>query len=572
MRIISKSDKQVYEISLKRNSGEEVMVCPKCSDERKKKSLKCFSWNHEKQLGHCSHCDESFYTQKERVKEYVLPVPKLQKVSDKVLKWFEGRGISNNTLLRFKITESKEYFPQVSAERNCICFNYFRDEKLINIKFRDGEKNFIMAKDAELIFYNIDAIKQESECVICEGEIDCISLHEAGIFNSVSVPNGATKKHQNLDYLDNCIDYFIDLKKIILFTDNDEAGLNLRDELSRRLGSEKCWVVKTDCKDANEVLTKYGKEKLKEIITSAVQLPIEGISQVEESEDELMLMYKVGYPVGEKVGYERFDEHISFRPSELTIITAQPNAGKSTFLTNLLVRLSNRSKWRHAIFSPEKYPTEFFISEIAEILVGKKFFSFNSSHQMTRDELGVVKDFVNEFFWFMRIDEIDLSIDGILEKCRELVVRNGVNSLVIDPYNYIEHKIPQGQTETQYISELLTKIKRFKDKYKVHVFLVAHPTKLYKNKEGKYDIPTLYSISGSANFFNKTDNGIVLVRNFDENKTEVHIQKIRWSFVGKLGEVNFQYNVDNKRFTEYGDIESNEFDKYVSENYTKVPF
>lgn len=569
MKIKSKSG-QYFEIFLKRNSGEESIICPACSQDRKKKTIKCLSWNHDKQIGHCAHCDEAFYIEKEKKKEYFLPVPKLQKVSDKTLQWFQGRGISNNTLLRFKVTESKEFMSQVNSERNCICFNYFRDEKLINIKYRDGAKNFKLVKDAELIFYNLDSIKDEKECVIVEGEIDCLSMYEAGIFNSVSVPNGANKGSR-LDYLDNCIDYFLGKEKIIIATDNDAAGIVLRDELIRRLGKEICWIVEypANCKDANDVL-KTGIENLKELINSAYQLPIEGIEQAKDIDDELMQIFRNGYPVGDKVSYHDLDDHITYRKGEFTVITGTPGAGKSTFLNNLLVKLANRNEWRIAIFSPEKQPNAILSAEIAEIFIGKQFFSYNNLFVMGLKELQASKDFINEYFWFMKIDEIDVTIDGILDKCRELVVRNGVNCLVIDPYNYIEHKIPNGQTETQYISELLSKIKRFKDRYTVHVFLVAHPRKLQK-KDGKYEVPTLYDISGSANFFNKCDNGIVVYRNFSENTTDVHIQKIRWSFIGKIGEVKFTYNPQNKKFTELNAEDKSEY-HYSIDKKELVPF
>jgi len=126
----------------------------------------------------------------------------------------------------------------------------------------------------------------------------------------------------------------------------------------------------------------------------------------------------------------------------------------------------------------------------------------------------------------------------------------------------VEHKIPAGKSETQYISEELTKIKRFKDRYGVHVFLVAHPTKIKKDKDGKFDIPSLYDISGSANFFNKCDNGVVLYRNFTTGATDVHVQKIRWSFIGKLGSVEFKYDGLTKRFAEVEEHFSSEITLY----------
>ena len=83
---------------------------------------------------------------------------------------------------------------------------------------------------------------------------------------------------------------------------------------------------------------------------------------------------------------------------------------------------------------------------------------------------------------------------------------------MIDPYNRLENE--QGQrNETQYVSEVLDKLQNFAQRHDVLVILMAHPTKLTKNKDGIYEAPSLYDISGSANFYNKADFGIVVHRN-----------------------------------------------------------
>ena len=106
---------------------------------------------------------------------------------------------------------------------------------MVNVKYRDGQKNFKMVSGAELIFYGLDNIKTMEKIYIVEGEIDALSLHEAGIYSVCSVPNGASKGNQRLEYLDNCFEYFKDKTEIILCTDNDNPGIELRNELSRRL-------------------------------------------------------------------------------------------------------------------------------------------------------------------------------------------------------------------------------------------------------------------------------------------------------------------------------------------------
>lgn len=484
------------------------------------------------------------------VKEYVRPIQRLEKIHPQFIKYFEDRGISNNTLLRFKISQSFEWMPKAQKETPVVCFNYYRNDELINIKFRGPGKDFKLAKDAELIFYNLDAIKDTDTAVIVEGEIDAMSMYEAGIYNVVSVPNGtAPRGVMRLPYLDNCAEYFIDKKQIIIATDNDEVGQNLKDELSRRFGVEKCSFVQypNDCKDANDVLKQYGRDAVKKMIEDAQPFPIKGIVEAESLNGDLYDLWENGYPQGVKVGIESLDELISFLPGDMTTITGIPGSGKSEFTDWLMSKTSVNHGWKWAICSFENSPPVFHATKLIEKLSEKPF---NKSNQgISKFELEMVMGYLNDNFFFINTNEADISIDGILSKAGELVLRKGIKGLLIDPWNYIEHKIPNGYTETQYISEVLTKIRRAARRYGIHIFLIAHPTKLSKDKStGKYEVPTLYSISGSAHFFNKTDNGITIYRDFQTNVVTCYIQKIRWSWVGKIGFTSFNFNTLSRQY------------------------
>ena len=268
-------------------SGKTQGVCPLCSHTRKpeNKKAKCASYDWDRGLGTCHNCSTSFqlhtYQRKgasERV--YVRPeVTKYLPVKDKVTEWFETRGISQRTLDDVQVGQGSEYMPQTGKTENTIQFNYIIGDQLINIKYRDGRKNFKLYKGAEKVFYNINSIIGYDSCVITEGEMDVLAFHEAGVKNVVSVPNGATLTNNNLDYLDNCIDYFEDKERILLAIDKDEPGQMLQAELVRRLGAETCFIVDfDDCKDANEYLLKHGKDKLAESIAKARPYPLENVT------------------------------------------------------------------------------------------------------------------------------------------------------------------------------------------------------------------------------------------------------------------------------------------------------
>ena len=487
----------------------------------------------------------------EQPKKYIQPIIRENKPKSKVLDWFEKeRKITENTLNHFKITESKEWMPQIQSESDVICFNYYRGGALVNIKFRGAKKTFKMAKDAELIFYNLDAIQTEDIVYITEGELDCLSLFECGITNAVSVPNGASVNGNiRLEYLDNCWKYFVDKKKFILVVDNDTAGQRLQQELGRRLGYNRCFIVKypDGCKDANDVLVKLGKEALLNVVEKAILYPLEGEVMMDDMYETVLDFYENGYPQGYASGTSNeFDELLKFYPGQLTVVTGIPGSGKSEYIDFLMAKLSQRHNWVWGIASFE-CPPEFHVTKLAEKFTDKSFaFRKDVNNRMNKMEFEKSIGLIDKHFHFMNLNAIDVTMDGLIKKAEEFVLRYGINGFLFDPWNCIEAK---GEG-TDYVLQCINKLMIFLDKHRVHGFLVAHPTKLQKDKgTGKYEIPTLYSISGSAHFFNRTHNGISVYRDFQTGIVDIYVQKCKYYWLGKLGFCSFNYNVETRAYT-----------------------
>ncbi|MDI3349075.1 hypothetical protein PIGBHMHK_00639 [Mycoplasmopsis arginini] len=168
---------------------------------------------------------------------------------------------------------------------------------------------------------------------------------------------------------------------------------------------------------------------------------------------------------------------------------------------------------------------------------------------MSVTELMESKEFVSNHMVFMDVLVSDLTLDYVLEKIEELVLRKGINGFLLDPWNYIEHDIPNGMSETTYINKALTKICKLAKRLDIHLIIVAHPVKMKKTKEGIYEVPTMYDISGSAHWFNKLDNGIVVYLNYDTGVTDVYVQKVRFKYIGKKGMSRFTWDFKNGRYT-----------------------
>jgi twinkle protein len=483
-------------------------------------------------------------------KEYERPAQRLTKLQPDSIKYFETRGISNNTLLRFNITEATEWMPKAGKDTRVICFNYIKDDQLVNIKFRAKDKDFKMAKNAELVFYNLDSLKDETTAIIVEGEVDCLSLYEAGVYNVVSVPNGAGIGQQQLKYLDNCWQYFEDKDCIILFTDNDDPGNNLKQELGRRLGKDRCKLITypDGCKDANDVLLKYGKQMIASMIEQAKKWPIDGMITMDDVYADVCNYYLNGYPKGAAAGIGEFDELLTFSEGQFTIVTGSPGSGKSEFIDYLTTSLARKHNWKFAVCSFEN-PVSIHVTKLMEKFTGLSFdFRKDPKHRIQTADFEEAIGLTDMYFNFVNIAQIDVTIQGILAKLKEVVLKTGVKGIVIDPWNYIEHKIPSGYSETQYISEALTLIREFVVQTGTHLFLVAHPKKLQKDSSGQYPPASLYDISGSAHFFNKTDNGISVYRDHVKGKVDVYVQKIRFHWLGKLGYTSYNFDTYTRQY------------------------
>ena len=544
--------------------GKTQGICPLCSIDRKpsNQKTKCSSYDWERGLGTCHNCNSTFqlhtYERKgSSEKEYVRPTEVTITPVDntRVDDWFKSRGISKQTIQDIKISEGKEYMPQTGKSESTIKFNYFMGEQLINIKYRDARKNFKLYKGAEKVFYNINNIVGYDTCIIVEGEMDVLSFHEAGIRNSISVPNGATLNSNNLDYLDNCIDYFDDKQKIILAVDKDEPGQALQQELVRRLGAEVCFLIDfQDCKDANEYLLKHGKEKLHGLVLQAKAVPLENVTTFRDIEGEITDFVQNGFKRGYQVGLSNFDSIFSTYTGQFITVTGIPSSGKSDFVDQMVVGYNQNYDWKTAFASPENAPTYLHAHKIMR----KVWQDMPRKDDIGTDKWNAVADHVNDNFFF--IDMERYTLDSVLRKGAELVKRKGIKCLVIDPFNKIRDIDSNLEDVNRYTMEYLSKIEIFAKKYDVLVFVVAHPTKMYKDKDGKMEEPTMYNIKGGGEWYDASYHGILVHRDYENKTVKAKVLKVKFQNLGENGaEAHFRWEPKSGCFIPHEPIDmSNE--------------
>lgn len=258
-------------------------------------------------------------------------------------------------------------------------------------------------------------------------------------------------------------------------------------------------------------------------------------------------MFYHGLAPGVSTGWHTLDEYYTVRKKQFSAITGSPGTGKSLLVDNAQVNLNQQFGWKHLNFNAETQPVELNVKSIADIWLNKPFTRKHTSEE----EYFATLAFVQNHFRFADLEESEWTVDGLLEKA-DAMREHGYDfdTLTIDPWNELEHRRPQAMNETEYISWALSKLRRYARKNDIHLFVIAHPAKprkvsvthkdtssLEQMTKQVYPVPSLYDISGSAHWYNKCDNGIVLWRDLSDKSapTEVLIEKVKFRNCGKRG-------------------------------------
>lgn len=562
-----------YGIKIDRSKEDiQYTSCPKCQSRRKNKEFATLAIN--PKMGHwfCRHCGFSgnlmggeMAGRKSRgqATEYNPSFSHLEgnALGPSILDHFRLHGITLQTLQKFNIVQNKVWIPEMETDVKAVVYPYNKDQQIASmIYITSGNKRFAELGGAE-ICYGYDDIKDD-ETIIVADELEKLTFWEAGI-NNVIAPFGGPEKTDprtkargnRLDFLANIEEKLKPVKKFVLAMPNNDTGQWLTEELVRRLGKERCWTVHPPTEGAtwNQVYCEHGQKKLQWLMEAAKPCPVQGLFNIDDVEDAFDNLWLNGLKRGTSTGLPTLDDYYTVVPGQWTVITGIPSHGKSNFLDAIMVNLAENQGWRFGIFSPENQPIERHFASLIEKYYGATFSSTSgNSNRITEEQKNEGKTWLRKHFNIVLPNEDgNWTIDGILHLAKALVYQKGINGLVIDPWNELDHSRPPGLTETEYVSLVLSKIRQFARNFGVHVWLVAHPAKLYKDKDGKYPVPTPYDISGSAHFRNKADCALTVWRNVggkDSDVADVHVQKIRFKEVGRPGLVSLRYQIQSGRF------------------------
>lgn len=492
------------------------------------------------------------------------PHPTSQTVtSEAVYRWFSSRNISADTVDAFGVYSLPRHKFPSGTEGEAIVFPYRFKGELVNRKYRGVQDKRLMMQEpnAAPTLFNVDSVEEPDVIWWVEGEPDVLAMYECGYPQTVSLKDGAPAKLKpEIDLEDKRFlalsthaELLGQVKKIVLAGDMDEPGTVLRDELARRLGRQRCWVVTWphDCKDANETLLKHGKEAVRDAVEAAQQFPIEGVQQV--SGDRLYAYLKMPAPPVLTTGVSTTDAVMNL-PGEgrLIVVTGFPNSGKTTWTMNVMLHLMRRHDRKFLVFSPEMQPFDEFAVQCAEILVGapaRRNKDRPMVQPMTAEQTRKAGDWLSNRMRFLSLDAEDKApdLDWILERTRDCVLRFGTTDLLIDPWNELESSRGK-ETETEFIGRGLQRCKAFALRHGCNVWIIAHPQKMKPAKPGDpLPPPGPYDINGSAHWANKADLGFTI--HTPEDITDVIMWKSRFKRWGRKGETaKIELDVDTGRY------------------------
>jgi len=429
-------------------------------------------------------------------------------ISPTAEKWARGRGLSRRTLEALPVASATGvFFPGVNRERPALGFLYRDGWKARSL----AEKAFVAGKGSRFDFWNIEAVLAASpaDVYITEGEVDAVSLVEAGIDPSsvLSVPHGAKSKadedpvqSEGFKFVTEALEEGLGrTKRFIWCGDNDGPGLLLRDAMRRLLREARFYFVEwpAGVKDANDMLREHGAAGLERAVRNAKPWPVGGIYRLSElPEPPPLEPWDPGFP--------EWENKIRLAPATMSIVTGNPGDGKTQLFTQIWFNIVRRYDIKIAVASFETRPRPYIRRTIRSLFTGKL------EKEMTLEEKHKADEWIDRHYIFLAHPQGRPTLRWFMDVAEVAVVRHNCRAVLLDPWNRLEHAMGDD-TETQYIGNCLREIYDFARELNCHIQIFAHPAKP-ASEQGKRQHPELYHISGSRHWENMTDQGFSIWR------------------------------------------------------------
>ncbi len=476
-------------------------------------------------------------------------------MSPAIAEALEARGLDLELAVKLGFDSTRR------AGTDFLAIPCMRDERIFRRKYRTltGEKQFSQDGGGP-IPWNEDVLKDaglaSQPLIITEGELDALAAIQCGFQRTISVPDGAPQEASDAPFDQKRYAWVAELRprltrqevpEIILATDGDGPGHALMQDLSVMLGRFRCkfltYPLTKDgsrrLKDLNEVLQEYGPNGVVQTINRAAFVQSEGVYRMADlPELPPSIAYAAGMPL--------LDENYRVRMGDFAVVTGIPcSTAKSAFVNDFLCRIASRHGFRIAWASFEQEAQRDHRRAL------RTWFCERPERLLTVEDIERADEWIDRHHRFILPSEnTDLSLEWMMGCLEQAVVQHDCQVIVIDPWNEMDHMRAKDETETEYVGRAIKGFKRFAKAFQVHLVVVAHPTKIRRDENGKTPMPSLYDIAGSANWNNKADVGVIVHRENEDN-TIIKIAKSRYhSQIGVPGSIRMQFCKDDLRYRE----------------------
>lgn len=416
----------------------------------------------------------------------------IKPLTEDIITYFTQRKISEKTLQDWKIG---------SDDNGNIVFPFYRNNELVFVKYRKpkkiekGERKEWRMENTEPILFGMDNVSFNRPLIITEGQIDALSLYEAGCTNVVSVPSGC----DDMTWIDNCWDWLSDFKWFILFGDSDDAGIGMISRIMDRLGQDRCMIppeypelIVGDkdygriCKDANEILYAWGPEELASIVEGCTPDPVAGVLDIGKMPHvDIYNMPRIMTRI------PKLDRMIGgLGEGGVTILSGKRGMGKSTICGPLMLNAIEQG-YRCCMYSGElsaaKVRNDLYLQAVESPYIGymtdprsgKNIATISTEieERINRWIEGNLFLFDNEYV--KDGDSVD-AVLGVFEACAR---RFGCKLFVVDNLMML---LSSADEETRAQAKTVTRFKNFATRFKAHILVVNKMARLCSNVQNKY--------------------------------------------------------------------------------------
>ena len=465
--------------------------------------------------------------------------------------YLESRGISSGTTEKYQITvqtknENVLVFPFLDAAG---VMQFVKYRKTDFDREKDTAKEWCEANCKPILFGMYQCNPGNKTLIMTEGQIDSLSVAESGIENAVSVPTGKN----GFTWVPYCWDWLQQFETLIIFGDNENGSITLLDDMKRRFRGTIKAVKQQDykgCKDANELLQKYGKEAVRRAVERAECVPVQRIIRLSDVKTvDLFSLPKIS------TGFRTLDKVLAggIYLGQTVIVTGKRGDGKSTFTSQILVNALDQGI-RVLAYSGE-LPDYFFKRWMDFQAAGKHNVidraaeNDSISYFVTNEKISKIEEWYNErAYLYDNQSTSDDELEDLLQTIEKAVQQYEIQFVLLDNLMTaldVGMSVDLYRAQSKFVDKLVKMAKRLQ----VAVILVVHPR---KNRFGNDDTD---EVSGSADITNKVDIVMTYKRNlasFENAERVVTVSKNRLTGKLAVGEaaIPLYYDEASKRICE----------------------